>query len=139
MVSTGLYDLTKGFLKAVNAGSFSLPIAYENVDYQPEGNDPWLAVFQLPLQPVQASLGDDGCDFHEGILQIDINYPASTGRTLLDAKADEINAYFKSGATFTENDIKIRIENVGLARVVVDRGWITGNLNIEYYAYSERL
>jgi len=132
-------DIRKAFNIAVGNAGFPIEIAYENVKYEPNVTTPYIQLFLLPVQPEQASLGDSGCDFHTGIFQIDINYAQSEGVTDLDAMADQINTLFKSGTSFTENGLQVRIENVGIGPLVVERGWATLSLSIEYFAYSQRL
>ena len=118
---------------------FGLPIAQENVKYDSSDGEPYLELFDLPAPTVQASLGAEGCDNHSGIFQIDINYQANEGRAVLDQKADEINAVIKSGATFTENDVNVRIQNVSVQRLPVNNGYATLSMTIEYFAFTKRL
>ena len=140
-------DITKALIKAVEAGGFEWPISHENVAFDSsdvEFDDVnnrigFLEMFNLPAQPVQASLGDQGCDRHDGILQITLNYPLNQGRTEMDAKADQINSVFFSGKTFTENEINVRINNVGINSLAAERGFARMAMSIEYYAYSARI
>jgi len=132
-------DISKAFIKGVANGGFSLPIAYENVEYDEIDGEPFISMFLLPAQPVQATLGDSGCDEHTGILQLDLHYKAHTSTTEILQKADEINAVFKSGATFTNDTTNVRIRNVGVSRLIVSDGFVTLNMTIEYFAFNKRL
>jgi len=133
-------DISKALKGIMLDNDFSLPVIYENAfdEAQPIGTA-FLAIFQLPAQPTQATLGDAGCDLHTGIFQIDINYPSGEGMALLVQKADEINAVIKSGATFTNNGLNVRINNVGISRLVVSDGLATINITIEYNSFSTRV
>lgn len=119
--------------------SFSLPIAYENVEYDDADGEPYLSIFILPAATVQSTLGDGGCDDHQGIFQIDIKYKTNQGIAVLTKKADEINAIIKSGATFTNNGLNVRIRNVSRERVTISDGYATLPMTIEYFVFSERL
>ena len=90
-------DIRKAFNIAVGNAGFPIEIAYENTKFETNLTSPYLQLFLLPVQPVQASLGDMGCDLHTGIFQIDINYAQSEGVTDLDAMADQINTLFTLG------------------------------------------
>lgn len=133
-------DISTALIGIMADNDFGLPVLYENArdEDQPIG-DSYLAVFQLPAQPVQATLGDAGCDLHTGVFQIDVNYPAYTGKSNSMQKADEINAVIKSGATFTNNGLNVRILNVGISRLIVSDGVATINMTIEYNSFSERV
>ena len=95
-------DIDKALMKGMlDTGSlnpdiaFGLPVVFENIPYESALGDEFLAAFLLPAPVLQASLGDDGCDNHTGIYQIDIHNNSFTGTAELYKKADEINAVFK--------------------------------------------
>jgi len=132
-------DITKAFIKAFENGGFEWPISNENVGFDSENGQPFIEIFLLPIQPEQASLGDQGCDRHDGIIQATLNYPLNQGRTELDAKADQSNQTFYSGKTFTENGLNVRINNVGINPLAAERGFARMAMSIEYYAYSSRI
>lgn len=72
-------------------------------------------------------------------MQLTLNYPVAKGRTKLDKKADELNAVFKSGSELSEEGLQVRIANVGIQPLAVERGFARMALSIEYFAYSQRL
>ncbi len=132
-------EISKAFIDPVKNTFVGLPVANENLPYDSRDAEAHLEVFLLPAQPEQATLGATGCDFHSGIYQININYPINAGSAALYKKADEINAVFKSGATFSYGSTNVRIENVGISNLTVSDGYATLNLSIEYYAFSARV
>ena len=132
--------IDKAFVGAiVDNGSFGLPVAFENDRYDDSDGEPYLRVFLLPAPTTQATLGDTGCDEHIGIFQINIKYPTNTGASIIKQKADEINAIIKSGATFTNDDVNVRIKNVSIQNVTVSDGFAVLPMLIEYFAFTERL
>lgn len=136
---SAIAEIQKILLSAVENGGFGLPIAYENVKFEPADKSGYLACFVLRAPTLQAELGWVGCDSHTGIFQIDINYPEGEGATQHVETADAINAVFKSGGTFTGSAISVNIQNVSAGVMQIANGWATLSLNIEYYAFTERV
>jgi len=136
---SAIAEIQKVLYSAVESGGFGLPIAYENVKFEPADKSGYLSVFMLRAPTLQAELGWVGCDNHSGIFQIDINYPEGEGPTSHAEMADTINAIFKSGGTFTGSTINVNIQNVSAGVMQIANGWATLSLNIEYYAFTERV
>ncbi len=136
---SAIADIQKILFNAVEDGSFGLPVAYENVNFDPKGLDGYLSVFLLRAPTLLAELSWNGCDNHSGILQIDINYPQGAGPTIHAEMADQINAVFKNGATFAGSVENVNIQNVSAGIMQVANGWATLTMTIEYYSYSGRV
>jgi len=138
-MSTTFADIDEIFNIAVLNAGFSIDVITENLDYSPNISTPYIAAFLLPLPTVQASLGSNGCDNQSGIYQLDINYPKDQGTTALKEMADEINGVFFSGANFSNSNLTVNIKNVSINRVIVQNGWASLSVSIEFYAYSMRV
>ena len=136
---SAIAEIQKVLFKAVQDGGFGLPIAFENVTYDPKDGSGYLSCFLLRAPTLQAELGWKGCDSHTGILQIDINYPQDSGPTIHAQKADEINAYLYSGRTFTGDTEKVNIQNVSAGVMQIAQGWSTLPMTIEYFSFTERV
>lgn len=132
-------DISKILYANMELGGFGLPISYEGIDFDAKGNQAYLACYVLRAPTLQAELGSQGCDAHTGIFQVDINYREGDGATEALQKADEVNAYFKSGAYFTDGQETVNIRNVSASRLNIVGGWATINLTIEYQVYSKRI
>lgn len=134
-------DIDKAFIGIMVDNDFSMPVAFENVffDETEITQKNYLSCFLLPVPTVQATLGDEGCDNHRGLFQIDILFDSLKGSHLLTQKADEINAVIKSGATFTHNSLNVRIQNVSRQRLTVSDGLARLTMTIEYFAFNKRL
>ena len=131
-------DIDKAIKGIFIDNDFGLPVAFENVFYDETDAENYIAVFQLPAPTVQATLGDSGCDYHAGLIQVDINYRSFSGSSVLTKKSDEINAIVKSGATFTNNGLNVRIQNVSRERLIISDGFAKLIMSIEYYAFNAR-
>ncbi len=136
---SAIANIQRILLQAISNGNFGLPIAFENVNYDATNGEPFLACFVLRAPTVQAELGYAGCDERTGIFQIDINYREGSGPTVHAEMADDINAFFRSGETFTGNDFRVNIRNVSAGVLRIGNGWATLPMTIEYYSFTERV
>lgn len=136
---SAIAEIQKILFAAVEDGNFGLPVAYQNVNFDQSTKDAYLSCFILRAPTVQAELGWNGCDNHSGILQIDIVYPQDAGPTVHAVKADEINAVFYNGRTFTGDNENVNIENVSAGAMQINQAWATLPMTIEYYSFTERV
>ena len=136
---SAIAEIQQILYNAVEDGGFGLDVAYENVKLDPKDKPAYLACFMLRAPTEQAELSWKGCDEHQGIFQIDINYPQGSGPTVHVEMADQINAVFKSGATFAGATENVNIRNVSAGIMQVAQGWATLSLSIEYYVFSGRV
>lgn len=115
----------------IDNSSFGIVCADENVGFNPPSDDsPWLQVFTIPNQPVPREIGAVLSDEISGIYQININYPADTGRGASLAKADEILAVYRRNASLAYGDAQVRIESAGISRQAENSPWYTTYLTI---------
>ncbi|MCO1337121.1 DUF4128 domain-containing protein, partial [Microbulbifer sp. OS29] len=105
------------------SGGFGLPTAYENDGYEPNVGTPYVAVYNLPADSGQDTIGEIGRDERIGILQVSIFYPVGKGRGDALAMADQILTHFKAGSTpeYSGQIVKIQSSTASPGRVV--DGW----------------
>ncbi len=125
--------------KAVEDGTFGLDIAYENSGFDPKQLQAYIAIFNLRAPTVQAELGWAGCDQHNGVFQLDVNYKQGGGTDEILIKADEVNAVFFNGQTFAGANENVNITNVTAEPVSIARGWATVSMTINYYVFTPRI
>jgi len=125
--------------KAVSDGAFGLPIAYENSAFDPGDNAAYIAIFNLRAPTVQAELGLNGCDRHNGVFQLDVNYKQGGGSDVILEKADDVNATFFNGRTFAGASENVNITNVTSTPISIARGWATVSLTINYHVFTQRV
>lgn len=130
--------IKSALVSAYETGAFGLPTAYENRDFDPINTGPWAAVYVIPNQPEVATLGSIGTDQHEGILQIDLNYPAGAGDGDVLTKADEIGAVFKAGTYVDHDGQQVYIVGCGRSQGRRELGMYRISLTIEWYARTAR-
>jgi hypothetical protein len=134
-------EIDQILVKAVQDGGLALDsqIAFENFTFDKNLTDFYLAIFNLRSPTVMAELGLQGCDMHQGVFQLDINYKQGNGMTEMLTKADEVNAVFKNGATFAGANESVNITNVTAEPVVTAQGWATVSMTINYYCFTQRV
>ena len=93
-------DIRNALVQSWIDGAFGLPWAKPGKDFDPETGEPWASIHVLPAQPGVATLGDTGQDRHDGVFQIDLNWPLDSGDSPLLAKADEVARRFRAGTRF---------------------------------------
>lgn len=130
-------NISQTLLQAYVDGEFGLPTAYPNRIFTPT-SDPWAKVSIIPNQPSAASLGEDGTDEHDGIMQIDLNYPLKNGNGQVLEKAEEIRALFKAGYSKTHNQQAITVRSCGYNSGSESEGYFRVIVTIQWYARTPR-
>lgn len=138
-MATYFEDLTKAFDIALMAfgQANSVAVALENIDAPTSVRAPYLASYMLLADTEQADLGFT--EQRSGIYQVDINYSSTTGSAQVNRLADLINYTFRSGVSFTRNDICAEVQSVSLGPLIVQNGWAKRPLSINFTAFTKRI
>ena len=126
--------------KAWRDGAFfsDAQTAYDNSAFEPTAGTPWSRVSVIPSQPEVTSLGGNGYDEHNGVLQVDLFYPLNQGTGQINAKADAARELFKAGARFTYGGETAVIRSSGRNKGRKDGGWFKVTLTVIYFAHVAR-
>jgi len=128
--------LDQAFLQAFLDGFYQLPVAHENIPYQPTAGTAYAQVRVLQNDRTGYTLADR--DITDGVFQIILRYPAGTGAVAAKQKADEI---------FTDFPIGSQVEYGGQAATItrhrrqpgaVEDAWFVLVLTLDYRAKLER-
>jgi hypothetical protein len=132
-------DLQEAFdIRLIQFGtSNGIVVGLENISLKTSTDTPYLAGFLLLAPTEQADLGVN--EFRQGVYQVDINYASHLGSAPLNKMADLINAAFFAGLTLSRNEICAHIESVDLGPLIVNNGWATKPLSINFNAYTARI
>ena len=136
---TTFVDIQKALDSALMGTDFGIPVTLENIDDTSDINTPFINAYLLPAQPEQSGLGDNGTDFHEGVYQIDINYPLKSGTVNHHTVADALNAVFRSGADLTFNGVCVRVQSTGITPKRNASGWSIMSVNVNYFVTTQRI
>lgn len=132
-------DLTKAFdiaLKAFGTTN-NIAVALENIDAPTSTDTPYLASYMLLADTEQADLF--WTEQRAGVYQVDINYAQAKGSAQINKMADLLNAAFKAGSAVSRNAICAEVQSVSLGPLIVQNGWATRPLSINFIAFTARL
>lgn len=119
--------------------SVGLPTKFENMPFdKPEGQSPWAAAYVLPSAVFVATLGHEGENDHNGLLQIDLNYPLLTGEADVMSKADELENFFQAGKRLVHAGVELTVQSCyrGSGREV--DGWYRVSVTVTWDARVPR-
>lgn len=125
-------------ISAVSSVLGSTPACYENEPFAPPSGSKWAQVFFLPNTPSVETLGGNGEDFVDGVVQIDLNYPVQTGGAASRADFEAIRAAFPAGARPAYAGQEVIIRNCGRSAGRVVDGWFKVSITIAWYALIPR-
>lgn len=130
--------IDSALLQGFTSGTFGLPWASENRAYAPAAGTAWAEVFILPNQPSVASLGGGGLDAHDGIMQINLNYPAGDGAAAAKQKATTIRAYFYAGRIVSYGGQDVEIVSCGRGPGRNVDSWFRVPVTVQWRAWTTR-
>lgn len=132
-MSTFFTDIAGALRTRLNTLPSSPPVAWQNIDYKPNSNTLYLRETMIPGETLQASLGDDGKDIHNGLYQIDVFIPDGDGRSTWP---DDIADHFKRGTVLTQNLVDVRIRNVSIGTGFKDENFYIVPVTISWQAFT---
>lgn len=92
-----------------------IAVAWENMQYVPVTDVPYLIPALMMSEPSQATLGTDGLNHESGIYQITIaNYATGKGSAAQLLMAGKLKERFKRGTILTSNGVILRIRKTSL-------------------------
>lgn len=131
--------LTSALLQGVVDCNLGLVTALENTKFnKPTGATPWAAVFILYNPPFVATLGHEGEDGHDGVLQIDLNYPLGNGEGAVRAKADAVAEFFFAGRRLPHQGVFATVTSCGRSRGREVDGWYRVSMSVVWSARIPR-
>jgi len=109
----------------------SIPVAWENIDYQPIAGTLFLRSTILPADTLPIGLGNTSSEDHLGLYQIDVISPIDKGKGQAFTKADLLATHFARGE-LTYNGVIIRIKSVSRGSGSRDNAWFVVPVFINY-------
>lgn len=133
-------NLSSALRQAYDNGGFGLDTEYQNkkTDFDKKPSSPWARVTIGGADPEASTMGSAGDDEHLSFMQIDLFYPKNEGVFNVFAKADEISAVFKAGASFIYGDDAVTIRNCGRDTGANVDLWYRVIITINWYAHVSR-
>ena len=133
-MATHFNDIQAALDARLNSLAGGYDIAWPNTVFEPEADQTFLSPSFLPAETTQASLGSNGKDNTTGIYQIDVVYPAGSGRsTIPDSVAD----HFKRGTVLSYNGINVRVRSVSISPALTEGAFHFVPISVDFYIYTD--
>lgn len=131
----------QAFISAFIGASFGLPIAHENLPYQPVAGTAYAELLNIPTDVTAYSL--NSTDETTGLFRIVLRYPVNAGAVAAKTKADAISNVFKVGSTVSYNATgnpatSARVVGLQWQSGAPEDGWYKLVLTIRYRAFLRR-
>lgn len=125
---------------AVLAELGGTPVARENYAFQKPTNAKWARLTFIPNLPSVLTLGQEGDDLGDGIVQVDFIYPAGIGDQQASADSERFRSAFKAGASFVSqaDGQAISIRKCGRSVGRIEDNWFIVSVTIEWYSLIQR-
>lgn len=133
-----LNKVQQALVGAAKTSLGATPAAYENEPFTKPSGAKWAEVFFLPNDPSVETLGGDGQDRVDGIVQVNLNYPTGTGGSAARADYESIRASFPAGARPAYNGQEVVILSCGRSTGRIVDGWYRVSITISWYALIPR-
>lgn len=114
------------------SGGYS--IAWPNTKFEPEADQTFLSPSFIPNTTEQVGLGSSGKDETNGLYQIDVVYPAGTGRSTIP---DLIADHFKRGTVLTYNSVNVRVRSVSIESAVTEGAFHFVPVTVDFQTYTD--
>lgn len=131
-----LTNIDQAFVQTFIDGAFGLPIAHENINYEPVAGTEFVSLRLLPndVTPLSYKHSDET----DGIFRIILNWPQGEGAIQAKNKADQILAAFKIGTKLEYSGQKVTVTTAYRELGETIDGWYRIILTIGYYAVVTR-
>lgn len=133
-----LSDTQRALIGSVATSLGTIPTGYENEKFTPPSNSKWAEVFFLPNDPTVETLGSEGQDMVDGLIQINLNYPVGKGDAASRSDYENIRTSFPAGARPAYNGQEAVILSCGRSPGRVVDGWYRVSITISWYALIPR-
>ena len=118
----------------LNANAGGLPIAFENVPYQPTQGTAYQRCTLLPAQSDNPTMGT--AHYRQpGIFQVSLFYPQSVGPASASARAEALRAIFPRGLSLEDAGVRVLVASTpSISSGNNVEGWFTLTVSIPFTA-----
>lgn len=116
--------------------ALSIPVAWDNVRYNPVDGQPFLRPTLLPAETEAIAISNTAEDEHTGIYQIDIFQPFNAGKKDVIDMADSIADKFKRNTNLAYNSINVRVRNVSIGALRIEGSWASISVEVSYRSFT---
>ncbi len=121
---------------ATTATAMGVEVAWENQEFKPGHNDPYLRPTLMLAEPVAAGLGTSADNRQTGLFQIDVMGVANKGWSVSYGHADALGAAFKRGSKFSDTGIVLTCRKVAIGPGRTEDGRYILPATVHFQAYT---
>lgn len=133
------YKIHAALVQKYESAATGLPTAYPNKNLeQPSNEVPWAELFIIPIETLAFTLGADGQDLYEGILQVNLNYPTNTGHKEALLMADRLCHHFRAGQLSVYDGVQVNFRGATALQGRVVNGWWRVVVSARFYSVALR-
>jgi len=131
-------DVRKPMVDAFIALALGYAMASENVVFEAPAGLPYIEIHFMPATSYPVTLGDNGIDETDGIIQFDLNWIYGVGEAEQFVAIASIVNLFKIGKQFVINGVTTQIKSVNyIPGRKVDNYWRIG-ISVTWNSFSNR-
>ena len=128
--------IDQAFVSTFINADLGLPIAHENLPYEPEPESAFVQIRTLDNDITGWGLSETNVT--DGIFRALLFYPANSGAIAAKTKADEIFSAFPIGSQISYGGLNVTIRTHNRQPGVSESGWYKIIVDIGYWAALER-
>jgi len=133
-MATHFNDIQAALDNRLNSFAGGYDIAWPNVPYEPDGASTFLTPNFIPEDTLQVGLGTNGKDETNGIYQVDVVYPAGSGRSTVP---DSLSDHFKRGTVMSYNGVNVRVRSVSIAQAITEGAYHFVPVSVNFQTYTD--
>jgi hypothetical protein len=133
-----LLQVHGALVAAASAALAGVEVEYENAQFVKPTATKWARIHFLPNAPSVETLGNEGQDLVDGIMQIDLNYPQNTGDGQARQDFEEVRAAFPAGVSYSTGGQVVTIKNCGRSQGRLVDQWYRVSITVYWYALIPR-
>lgn len=129
-------DIYNALMAGVNSTIPNMPLAWENINYDPSMLLPFCKVDLLPHSVEPASLGLEGYNEHRGTVLLTLHYPLGQGSVAAITEIDTLTSTLKRGVTLSSGTAMVRLESVWRLPPAYDKAWVKFPVQIRWRCHA---
>lgn len=128
--------LDQAFIDRFVSQAFGLPIAHENLPFEPTAGTPYVELKVLQNDTTPRSLSDT--DQTDGVFRVILRYPVDQGAIAAKQKADNILNAFKVGRRVSYQGVSATVVSHSRREGYAEDGWYKLVVDFRYRAFIKR-
>ena len=111
-------------------------VAWPGIEFEPVSGEIWIRPFLLPNPTETASMGSDGLDRQNGLMQVSVFGPKGQGDSEIIMAATEVIDHFHRGADFERDGLIVRVRQSWRATMLEEEAWLQIPVMVDWFAHT---